>query len=69
MEQDLKMMPSLRPQNGGSDRLVQSFAMLAYRPSFQGDIRQLKRKEIMWRSDILFLKDISRYYMSSKGLD
>jgi hypothetical protein len=41
--QDLKMMmPSLRSLNGGSDGLVQSLTMLAYRPSFQGGIRQLK---------------------------
>jgi hypothetical protein len=37
------MMPSLRPLNGGSGGLVQSYTVLAYRPSFQGDVRQLKR--------------------------
>jgi transposase len=36
---------------------------------FQGGVRQLKGTEIMWRSDILFPKDVSTYYISSKGLE
>jgi hypothetical protein len=32
-------------------------------------VRQLKGTEIMWRSDILFLKDVSTHYISSDGLE
>jgi hypothetical protein len=63
------VMLSLWLLNNGSDELVLSFIMLAYWPKFQGGVRQLKGMEIMWRSDILFLKDVSTYYMSSKGLE
>jgi hypothetical protein len=69
-EQYLKMaMPTLRQLNSGSDELVQSFTVGTCRRSVQGSVGQLKRKEIMWRGDILFLKDAATYWVSSQGLE
>ncbi|KAJ4429210.1 hypothetical protein ANN_26213 [Periplaneta americana] len=51
----------------GSDVLVQTFTVLVYRPLFLGYVRQLKGTGIMWKSDILFLKDASTFCENSKG--
>ncbi|KAJ4449405.1 hypothetical protein ANN_00804 [Periplaneta americana] len=61
------MTPLCTLLKSGSDVLVQTFTVLVYRPSFLGYLRQLKGTGIMWKSDILFLKDVSTFSENSKA--
>ncbi|KAJ4432976.1 hypothetical protein ANN_15233 [Periplaneta americana] len=44
-------------------------ACIQYRPSFQGGVRQLKGMGIMWKRDILFLKNVSAFCENSKAVE